>query len=436
MPKLRLQLKVVLLITSLSLLFIYVFTTIQLRNHLDRMHLYNKYRAKVGTIIIKTTLELLTKDVHGNEALASMFKTAIESFSQEEVVEKISIISTDGAVVATNDPVMREFGETKDDMETYFRLSRDSGKDAWFYSTVNDKTRQIDIYIPIYIEAALAYIAKLSFSTVNIQKALWDILLPVSLTAVAVIAGNLFLGFILWRTVVYPIKTLNAATKDIAAGNLDLNVSIHTHDEIQELGETFNDMTRALKKMKEKAEEANPLTKLPGNNTIRQEIEARIRKGVKFVAIHVDLSNFKAYNDRYGIARGDEVIKFTSKILEGAIKTKGSPGDFLGHPGGDDFFMILAPDKANGVVEDIITNFDSKISKFYSEHDAKLGYILERDRKGEFVRFPIMTISLAGVTNMIAPLSSYAELTNIAVEVKHKVKQEKKSMFLIDRRVA
>lgn len=431
--KFKLQIRIALVITGLSLLFIYVFTSIQLRNEVDRLNSYNKYRARVGTIIVKTTIEMLVKDVHAEAALSGMFGAAVESFSKEGIVEKISVISMDGKVLATNDPIVEEFGESKKDIETYLKLSKSVRETSWFYSTVNDNTKMIDIFIPINIGQS-TYISKLSFSIGNIRQAMIEILVPISLTAIAVIFGNLFLGFVLLRTVVHPIIVLNKATKEIASGNLDLKVAIRTHDEIQELGDTFNDMTVALKKMKERAENANPLTKLPGNNIIREEIERRIRSRAKFVAIHVDLDNFKAYNDRYGIGKGDEIIKFTNRVLENAVKKKGDPGDFIGHEGGDDFFIITTPDRAEAVADEVIVQFDTEVKNFYSAEDRKAGYIYEKDRKGEPVRFPLMSISLAGVTNQYKPISSYAELTNIAVGVKHKVKQLERSNFLLDKR--
>jgi diguanylate cyclase (GGDEF)-like protein len=195
-------------------------------------------------------------------------------------------------------------------------------------------------------------------------------------------------------------------------------------------------MTVALKKMKEKAENANPLTKLPGNTVIREEVERRIKNNDKFVAVHVDLDNFKSYNDHYGIGKGDDIIKFTSKVLENSVKLKGKPGDFIGHEGGDDFFLITSPDRAEAVAQEIISEFDSKIRTFYTKEDQDAGFIMEKSRRGELMKFPLMSISLAGVTNQFRPISSYAELTNIAVNVKSKVKQIQKSTFLLDRRVA
>lgn len=434
MRKIGLEIRVGLLIFAMSLLFIAVFTTIQLRDQIDRLNSYNKYRARVGTIIVKTTLELLLKDIHTEEAVPSIFEAAIRSFSTESIVEKISILAMSGETVATNDPVMQEFGESQEDINTYRELSRVSSENAWFYSTVNKNTQLIDIYIPLSLETAAKYIVKLSFSIGNVQQAMINTFVPITMTVIAVFIGNLFLGLILLRTIVWPIRLLNIATKDIASGNLDLNVNIKTNDEIQELGETFNEMTIALKKMKVKAENANPLTKLPGNTSIREEIENRIRRNDKFTAIHIDLNDFKAYNDKYGIGKGDEVIKLTSKILEKAVNEKGNSSDFIGHEGGDDFFVLTTPEKADGLSAQIISEFDAGIKGFYSPEDISAGFIAAKNRRGEFVKFPIMSISLAGVTNQFRQISSYGELTNIAVEVKSRAKLENKSVYFVDRR--
>ena len=130
--------------------------------------------------------------------------------------------------------------------------------------------------------------------------------------------------------------------------------------------------------MKRIAEDANPLTGLPGNNVIRGEVEGRISKKQKFVTIHSDLDNFKAYNDKYGIAKGDEIIKLTSEILKNAVRENGNNTDFVGHSGGDDFFLVTTPDKAEAVTGKIISDFDTKIKNFYSKEDQKTKYILEK----------------------------------------------------------
>lgn len=88
----------------------------------------------------------------------------------------------------------------------------------------------------------------------------------------------------------------------------------------------------------------NPLTELPGNILIEEEIKKRVNDvKKKFAVLYVDLDNFKAYNDVYGFLKGDEVIKFVAHILKKNINELGNPDDFIGHIGGDDFIAITTP---------------------------------------------------------------------------------------------
>ena len=98
--------------------------------------------------------------------------------------------------------------------------------------------------------------------------------------------------------------------------------------------------------MKEKAENANPLTKLPGNIVIQEMVEERIKKDKKFVLIYSDLDNFKAFNDTYGVHAGDKAIMLTADIMREAIAVEGAEDDFIGHEGGDDFLLLTVPERA------------------------------------------------------------------------------------------
>jgi diguanylate cyclase (GGDEF)-like protein len=227
---------------------------------------------------------------------------------------------------------------------------------------------------------------------------------------------------------------LNDATLKIAGGRLDLKVNIQTNDEIEELGDTFNHMTVELVKMKERAENANPLTKLPGNNVIREEIQNRIRQSRKFVVIHSDLDNFKAFNDKYGIGEGDKAIELTARLFKEAIEKKGDREDFVGHEGGDDFVVITTPERAEELAKYFIQRFDSEDVKYYTEEDRKKGYIEAKNRQAVLCKFPLMSISLAGVGNHVRNFKSYAEITNVMPELKEKAKAQPGSVFLLDRR--
>ena len=92
-----------------------------------------------------------------------------------------------------------------------------------------------------------------------------------------------------------------------------------------------------LKRLYGAALDANPRTGLPGNNSVEKRIQEAINNKENACIIYTDLDNFKAYNDKYGFACGDDVIIFTAQVLESAVRLYCLESAFIGHIGG----MIL-----------------------------------------------------------------------------------------------
>jgi len=179
---------------------------------------------------------------------------------------------------------------------------------------------------------------------------------------------------------------------------------------------------------------ANPLTGLGGNMQIHREIQNRISKGLSFAIIYSDLDDFKAYNDAYGFSSGDRIIILTADIIRDQVTLWGNTDDFIGHSGGDDFVVITSTDKAVYLCEQIIAEFDEKIVRFYNDEDRSRGCIMIKNRKGETDTYPLMSISLAIVTNERRELNSPVEAGDIAAEVKKKLKTMAGSNYFLDRR--
>ena len=179
---------------------------------------------------------------------------------------------------------------------------------------------------------------------------------------------------------------------------------------------------------------ANPLTGLPGNTEIQSEINHRIAKEMKFSVLYLDVDNFKAYNDVYGFARGDLSIKVIADVILDTIRNFGSQGDFVGHIGGDDFVIITDLEHTDIICENIISCFDQKIPELYSEDDRRAGFICTTNRKGDLICYPVMTVSIAVVTNEYKDLCSHMQVAEIAAELKKKAKSVHGSVYLKDRR--
>lgn len=179
----------------------------------------------------------------------------------------------------------------------------------------------------------------------------------------------------------------------------------------------------------------NPLTGLPGNILIEEQIKNKVKvPSQPFAVLYLDLDNFKAYNDVYGFLKGDEVIKLLAHVLEQCTRELGNRDDFIGHIGGDDFIAVTTPDKVDSVCSQIISQFDSTIPLFYSTEDRKKGFIITHDRHGNEVSFPIVSLSIAVVTNERRSVNSHWQVAEIASELKKYAKTLTGSNYVKDRR--
>lgn len=180
--------------------------------------------------------------------------------------------------------------------------------------------------------------------------------------------------------------------------------------------------------------EANPLTRLPGNISIMNELTRRIEKGALFAVCYIDLDKFKAYNDKYGFEHGDDVIRETARILIKETQRTGNPDDFVGHIGGDDFVIITTPQTADALCQAIIEEFDKQAPSFYNERDRANGYILAFDRQGNEQKIPLISVSIGVVTNEFRKIEHVAQVGEIGAELKSYAKKVQRSNYVKDQR--
>ena len=163
--------------------------------------------------------------------------------------------------------------------------------------------------------------------------------------------------------------------------------------------------------------QSSPLTGLPGNLAVEQALKERIESGRLFAVCYFDLDNFKPYNDKYGFMAGDIVLKMLSEFIISAILEVGNESDFIGHEGGDDFIVVTTPERAEAICQDVITRFDEAILHQYDEEDRAQGYCVSHDRLRKEVPFPLMTVSIAIITNERRELVHPGQIAQIAAEV-------------------
>ena len=180
--------------------------------------------------------------------------------------------------------------------------------------------------------------------------------------------------------------------------------------------------------------DTNPLTRLPGNESIIRHIQQMFDRGNEVAIAWVDIDNFKPYNDRYGFSRGDEVLLATARIITNAVKEIKQEDTFVGHVGGDDFVFICPIGYIRQLCEEIISRFDMVIRNFYNDDDLEQGVIVSKSRNGETKKFPVMSISVAVVMNEEKRYKHYGHASQEATEIKRYVKGIEGSNYMIDRR--
>ena len=178
----------------------------------------------------------------------------------------------------------------------------------------------------------------------------------------------------------------------------------------------------------------SPLTGLPGNVQIQAEMKKRLLNKEQFEMFYFDLDNFKAYNDTYGFANGDEIIKFTARTIVENVHKMGTEDSFIGHIGGDDFVAITGKTDYEKICKNIISDFDTYVLGYYSDEDVQKGYIEVANRRGIIEQFPLTSISIGVVEITPGRFKNTLEIGEVGAQVKHQAKSIMGSTYIINRR--
>ena len=178
----------------------------------------------------------------------------------------------------------------------------------------------------------------------------------------------------------------------------------------------------------------SPLTGLPGNARIHDELLNRIASGEDFALLYADLDNFKAYNDHYGFLRGDDALRAVARCVQDTALEIGGSKAFVGHLGGDDFVLITPVEIAEELCKAMLAECGKVVPGLYEEADVQRGYIELENRQGKLERFPLLSVSIGVATTERRRYSHPGEVVSVATELKEFAKRTEGSTFVFDRR--
>jgi GGDEF domain-containing protein len=201
----------------------------------------------------------------------------------------------------------------------------------------------------------------------------------------------------------------------------------------QDLSEIEARLTGALLRSRRDIQ-VNPSTRLAGSDAIAAAIAERVDRGELFAACYADLDHFKEFNDRYGYASGDDVIRTVAEMLVELVDATAGARGFVGHIGGDDFLFLVPLELAALTCDSLVRRADEILALRYSAHDRQAGYFFGKDRRGRLDRVPLMTLSIGVVTNERRRFTHAAHVSELATEMKTYAKTLPGSVWAMDRR--
>jgi GGDEF domain-containing protein len=324
-------------------------------------------------------------------------------------------------------------------MEYHYILSEALG---WIEDPDSPIAKAFDKNIKVQQEKIIAVIKHMKDNAVreqNKKTGLTATIGRIAFKASAILCGlgllfSLMAAMVITQNISGAIKKLKHATGMIAQGKFDHRPDIRNKDELGDLAQAFITMAKRLKQLEEMYLDTSPLTRLPGGIAIENIMNKRIAAKASIAFCLMDIDNFKAYNDHYGYAKGNDVIQATAGIISEAVAKYGTEDDFIGHIGGDDYVLITTPDLYPQICEAVIDTFDKTIPGFYDEEDRQRGHIVGQNRQGQEVKFPLATLSIAVVTNVKRKFKNHIQYGEVAAEMKEHAKTISGSTFIVDKR--
>ena len=148
---------------------------------------------------------------------------------------------------------------------------------------------------------------------------------------IAFLIGN---SIIVRKLIVNPLVSYNECIEQ------DETVPLIGAAELQSLAETYNrvfEENQETQKLIRHEAEHDALTDLLNRGSFNKALTLYSHGNVEFALILIDVDQFKTFNDTYGHAVGDEILRKVARRLEASFRSS----DYIFRIGGDEFAVLM-----------------------------------------------------------------------------------------------
>lgn len=161
----------------------------------------------------------------------------------------------------------------------------------------------------------------------------------------------------------------------------------------------------------------SPSTGLASGRLIEQQLRELMRKD-DWGILYIGISGLDAFSEFYGFVAGEEVLRFTGMLLNQVIEEMGTPDDFIGHIGGDDFIVVTRKELITPLRDETVKRFAESVGTHYDFMTRTQGYLVIQNDQGEEIHAPLMSLQVGGLSADHGPFTDIREITEAAAEAR------------------
>lgn len=194
-------------------------------------------------------------------------------------------------------------------------------------SSVDSKT--ITIVEPLKRDGVVTGALTIRFDNPSFAEVAKPLVFTNLLSSIPIILLGILLASMLANQITGPLSSLAKSAKEVADGNLDVDVPIEGPNEIHGLGAAVSGMIQTLRRNIEQIYElayVDRTTQLPNREFFRKELTRAIRRCTRQsttgALLFVDLDGFKRVNDTHGHDIGDILLGQFSDRLANVLRAE------------------------------------------------------------------------------------------------------------------
>lgn len=170
-------------------------------------------------------------------------------------------------------------------------------------------------------------------------------------------------------------------------------------------------------------------TLLPNKKIVEKTLKRILHKSRHQASLLIGIENLENYKSVYSDIAADKLIQTFVAITKSSLE----PDDFFGQLNDTNFIIITNVYRAEKLAAFLTFAFDTVAPKFYSEQDAKRGYMLLKSDRLAGMRANFVSVQIGGILGNYEHISSAEGLIERLYSVKKTAKIPGGSNYVIDR---